>query len=107
MQHSSSRIGTRRASLALAIGAALLGVLVIFGWILGISEVKAPLPGFPAMMANTAIALILTGGAVALAGRDTLAPWPARALALGVLAIAGASLFEDVSGIALGIDQFL
>jgi PAS domain S-box-containing protein len=110
---SSDEAQRRRAARAVAIGrwlclaAAALGATGLLGWLSASSALYTLVPGQPAM-ANTELALLLTGAAGVLLG------WPTRRLrALCVLAgavvlvIGGGSLAETAFGVDLHIDQLL
>ncbi len=83
---------------------ALMGLLVILGWMLRIELLKTGFPGLITMKVNTAICFVLAGLAVALTpvARDRRVGW---FLSLGVLAITAATAFEYASGWNLGIDE--
>jgi PAS domain S-box-containing protein len=89
---------------------AAFGVLALIGWITGVGALAGFLPGQPPMMPNTALGLLLTGGAGALRARAD-AGRMAKAisfLAAGVvLALACATLAEYAFGIDLRIDRAL
>jgi PAS domain S-box-containing protein len=88
---------------------ALMGTFVLAGWALDLASLRSVAPGLATMKANTALAFLLSGAALWLlqvrrAGRFAGA---ARAIALAVAVIGLLSLFENVLGWDLGIDQLL
>ncbi|HEY8209510.1 MAG TPA: PAS domain S-box protein, partial [Myxococcaceae bacterium] len=105
--------GSRYARLGrgLCIGGAALGVLGLIGWIAGKELLTAILPGQPSMKPNTALALLLIGGAGALRHQAGGAGRWRRALsasaALAVLAIGAATLAEYALGLDLHVDRLL
>ena len=87
---------------------AALGVITLLGWMSGLRDLYTLVPGQPAMMPNTGVALTLTGVAGILVG------WPSRPLralcvvaAAIVLVIGVGSLAETAFGLDLHIDQLL
>ena len=104
---------SRRFGLAVAI----LGILVLAGWALGIPALKNVLPGLDNMAANAAAAFVLAGTslwwlarpATATASRlgAWLGAWLGPVLAAIVAAIGLLTLAQFVLGVDLGIDQIL
>jgi PAS domain S-box-containing protein len=101
--------------LGLAKGAGLvgafIGALVLFGWMQDIPQLKSISPHWVAMKANTALGFALGGLALWLkAGepaRFRLFRLAVERLLAGIVVLIGAfSLFEYLSGINLGIDQW-
>jgi len=94
---------------SVAVAVALLGAMALLGWIFDITVLKAVLPGAVEMKANTAIALLLGAGALAMYGTQpglNLRRF-AQALALVVAAIGLTTLGEYLLGRQLGIDELL
>ena len=94
----------------LCLGGALLGVIGLSGSLAGSTWLTTLVPGLPPMMPNTAVGLILVGGAGALRQREGAGPVRRGAIllaALAVLAIGGGTLIEYVQHVDLGIDQLL
>ncbi|HUQ43593.1 MAG TPA: diguanylate cyclase [Candidatus Limnocylindria bacterium] len=92
---------------SIAIG---VGLVALAGWILGIEILKSMVPGVIAMKANTAICLVLLGGAVVLLSRDRDRPgrrWPVIALAGTAGAIAVMTGAQFFAGGDFGIDHLL
>src|SRR5260221_1013762 len=87
-----------------------LGASVLVGWAFDIAVLKSVFPGLATMKANTALGMVLCGGALALLSRRTVAApirlW-AAATAVMVIALGALSLSEDLFGWELGIDQWL
>jgi hypothetical protein len=97
---------TRHIRLILCALLALLGALVIAGWLFGIEALKSLVPGLSTMKFNSALGFILTSAGIALAG----SPEPRRrrgALAPGALLMltGGLTLVQYISGVALGMDE--
>lgn len=89
---------------------ALVGVFVLVGWWLDIVALKSVMPGQVSMKANTALAFVLAGSALALLSppapskhRITAGRW----LALLVALIGALTLCEFFFGWQLGIDEIL
>jgi signal transduction histidine kinase len=88
-----------------------IGCTVLIGWFTGVEVLTSLSPGWTAMKANTAVGLIAAGSALCLNGvhhgeRDW-ARQASRLCAVFIMALAGATLVEYVSGGDLGIDQIL
>jgi len=94
-----------------AIGVAVIGVLVLFGWILAIPVLKSLRPDFVSMKVNTALCFMLTGLSLwllqAKRSQTPAARSVGRACALVVAAVGLATLLEISAGWNLGIDQLL
>jgi len=87
-----------------------IGCLILLGWELRIELLKTVFPGFVTMKANTALGLLLSGTSlwILLPGEPGSAKARiARTLALLVALIGVASFSEYLSGLDLGIDQWL
>ncbi len=89
---------------------AVVGLLVLLGWILAADPLKTLLLGPLVMKANTAVCFLLMGIGVALLGRPSSASRRSRiglaSIGLATL-IALASLSQYAMGLDLGIDQVL
>jgi PAS domain S-box-containing protein len=84
-----------------------LGGVVLGGWWLDIDALKRILPGLASMKFNTAAGFVLGGGALWAVGSARPKLLRAGRLAsFALLALGGASAFEWLGGVALGIDQF-
>ncbi len=82
---------------------AAVGFLVLTGWLFGVESFKSILPGLATMKANTALCFLLLGAALALREFSAV-----RLACTGfVLAIAGLTMFEYLSGMDLLLDQLL
>lgn len=95
------------ALLAAASGAsvAVLGGLVVAGWLTVALALIQVLPGFPPMQYNTALGFMISGAALLAAALDLRRP---TAMLGGLAAIIGlATLFEYVFQSDLGIDELL
>lgn len=101
-----NRFSSQAAALVILIG---LGTLLL--WLLGISRLSSIRPSWIALMPNSALAFITLAVALLLSAGRTVghrlrAPVVAVCCALALI-IAAASLFEDIVGLNLGIDQLL
>jgi PAS domain S-box-containing protein len=104
-----------RLSRRIALGVAVVGVAVLFGWAFGIDWLKGVLPGTATMKASSAICFVFAGIALWLsAPRDDGARpaprWrrqvaPLLATLIGMIALL--SLIEHLAGTDLGFDQIL
>jgi PAS domain S-box-containing protein len=99
----------RRIAHAAGAAAAVLGGLVLLGWVFDITALKSVGPGLAAMKPNTAVLFALCGAAVML---HSSAPTArrlaiARACAGLAAAIGAATLAEYALGVDLGIDQLV
>jgi PAS domain S-box-containing protein len=94
----------------LCLGGALLGALGLAGSLTGSTWLTTLIPGMPPMTPNTALGLVLAGGAGALRQREG-AGWLRQGVillaALAVLTIGGGTLIEYARHVDLGIDQWL
>jgi PAS domain S-box-containing protein len=97
-----------RCSRYCAVAAALLGLLVLCGWLLDIAALKSVLPQWVMMKPNTALGFLLAGLALlvppARRGRRWLA---APLLATALMLLGGLTLLEYGLALDLGIDQLL
>ena len=89
-----------RAPQVLGVLVFALGLTVMAGWVLQLRPLVQIVPGFIAMVFNTALCFALTGLALA-----TKRPRARRALAAAVGVIAGVVWSQDFFRINLGIDQ--
>jgi PAS domain S-box-containing protein len=88
----------------------LIGAAGLLGWIFDLAILKQVFPGLSSMKANTALACVLAGLALAASLRsrgDRHAHWLARSGAAAVVCIALLTLLEYATGWDLGIDQLL
>lgn len=84
----------------------LLGILVMLGWWLKIAPLVQLVPGFAAMVFNTALCFTLLGTALMLAGLSPVRHERAQLLLGGLtVVIAALALSQDLFGIDLGIDR--
>jgi len=88
-----------------------IGCIGLIGWLNDMAMLTNLRPGWTAMKVNTTIGLIVAGCALGLHGlhhgQVPLSRRMSRLLAVFIVGLAGATLFEEVSGIDLGIDQLL
>ena len=87
--------------------AVVVGAVVLLGWLLDIDWLKSFVPGLLTMKPNTALCFVTLGSALLLSGGGRRARRAADALAVFVVAIAGATLAQYVLGVDLGLDQVL
>jgi PAS domain S-box-containing protein len=96
--------------LLLCLLGAALGVLGLCGWLTGATSLTTFVPGQPPMMPNTALGLLLLGGAGALRHRQVSAGMLrtiSLLAALVVLAVGVATLAQYILGVDLHIDRLL
>jgi PAS domain S-box-containing protein len=88
-----------------------VGVIVLLGgWGWNVAFLRVVVPGYPAMMPNTAAGLLLCGAALLFAGQGEGKPGshPAAALCAGIATLLGAAtLCESIAGMDLGFDRLL
>ena len=89
--------------LAAAACAALIGLVVLFGWASGQLTLTRVLPGLTAMNPLTAVALVL----LALGVGGPMVTWRVRALAAGPVLIGLVKLAQLGFGWKVGVDQLL
>ena len=82
--------------------AAAVGTVVLLGWALDVKALQTMLPGAIPMRANTAVAFVFAGAALAFVRRPA-----GRVAAVVVLAIAAAVVTEYLAGFDLHIDELL
>jgi PAS domain S-box-containing protein len=98
----------RSISCALAVAGGSVGLVVLVGgWILGLSSLRSVIPGAASMKLDTAIGLILTASAILLDTRSGPGRRLGRLCATLVILMSLATLIEDISGWNLGIDELL
>ncbi len=100
----------RTISRIASVSVALMGLLVVIGWLFDVPTFRSVRPGLMSMAFNTAVAFMLAGGALALGGLDPQQRWRAVVLkgcACLILALGVLSLCEHGFGWNLGIDQLL
>ena len=91
------------------IAACLVGTIAgisLAGWILRMPVLTSIVPGLVSMKANTAVGFLLLSGALCAASEGRWSRWQ-RVLSAAAAIFALLTLFEQVSGISLGIDQVL
>ena len=87
-----------------------LGCVVLYGWAFGIEPLNTVFPGLVTMKVNKALGLTFSGASLWLllpAASRTFRGHIARFLAFVVALIGAATLTEFLSGLNLGIDEFL
>jgi hypothetical protein len=88
----------------------VLGMAVIFGWILNIPTLKCVFPDLVTMKTNTAMGMLLCGGSLALLSRAKVSK-PIRLstaiIAVVVITLGTLTLGEYLFGWEFGIDQLL
>jgi diguanylate cyclase (GGDEF)-like protein/PAS domain S-box-containing protein len=88
--------------------AAVVGLIVLVGWIVGSDPVKSMLLGPLAMKANTAVCFVLMGvGVILLSDQAASRRWLAVALIGAATSIALLTLSQYLTGADLEIDQLL
>ncbi|HEY4274908.1 MAG TPA: PAS domain S-box protein [Rhizomicrobium sp.] len=97
MSRAAQSLNTLCAALTI-----LGALLALSGWVFDVALLNRLNPAFIPTQFNSALAFLLYG--LGLAALNWRRRWVARALAVAVTAIGLATLFEYVSGIALGID---
>ncbi len=95
-----------RLRLLLCAAVAALGSAVIAGWLLDVPALKSVAPGLSTMKFNTAVAFLLAGAALALAGK-TRAIVRRTGAAIGILLFLLAAITgsQYLLGVDFGIDQ--
>src|ERR1700722_14691433 len=99
-----------RMALMMGLIVAGVGALVLVGWMLNLAVLKSVFPGLVSMKANTAIGMLLCGGAMAILSRAKVAAPPrfwTTLLAAVVVALGVLYLSEYLFGWEFGIDQWL
>jgi signal transduction histidine kinase/ActR/RegA family two-component response regulator len=99
---------SRRIVLVLSSYALMAGVLTLIGWFAHVPPLTDWANSGISMFANTAVAAACAGAALILAGMSS--SWTQRlssGLGAVVLLIGGATLFEHILGVNLGIDELL
>ena len=100
----------RKFALSLGTLVVILGLSVLVGWMLNIAALKSVFPGLGTMKPNTAMGLLLCGGALAiLSGREagkSIKFWTTM-IAVVVAVFGLLTLIEYFWGWKFGIDQWL
>ena len=100
----------RAFALIPGVGVALLGALVLAGWVLHVEALKSIIPGADPMKPNMAAAILLCGGALSLLSRKTLTKLIrtcTAAIATTVIILSALTIGEYVFGRDLGIEHWL
>ncbi|MEY2552007.1 MAG: two-component system, sensor histidine kinase and response regulator [Verrucomicrobiota bacterium] len=100
----------RAFALIPGVGVALLGALVLAGWVLHVEALKSIIPGAAPMKPNMATAILLCGGALSLLSRKTLTKLTrtcAAAIATTVIILSALTIAEYVFDRDLGIEHWL
>jgi len=99
----------RLAALIAGVVTALLGIIVLFGWVAEIGTLKTVLAGLASMKANAALCFVLAGVSLILLSVPQLphASVGARLCAALVLLVATLTLIEYAFGLDLRIDELL
>jgi PAS domain S-box-containing protein len=92
----------RRVPVAAACLAAVVGALVAAGWAFDVAALRTLIPGSVPVKANTAVAFVLAALALGFGRRPG-----GRIAAAGLLLIAGATLWQYLTGWNLRIDELL
>jgi len=103
------RLDSRGASLGISAAVAVVGLSMLVGWVVGVDWLTSWNPGHVQTKVNAAACFVLLGLAIGVRiGADSRGRvWLSQALAALTLALAGAVLYEHLSGVDLGIDQAL
>jgi PAS domain S-box-containing protein len=99
-----------RIARVLCLSGAAIGALGLGCWLVGAEELTAVFPDQPAMMPNTALGLVLLGGAAALRHREAVGrvrTVASLAAAVIGLVIGAGTLAEYAFAIDLGLDRLL
>jgi two-component system, sensor histidine kinase and response regulator len=91
----------------MAVVASAIAGMAVAGWVLDIEVLTRIGPGLTTMKPNTAVAFLLASASLWTLQGNARARRLSLGLAAGVLLIGGLTLFEDASGISLGIDEIL
>ncbi|HEX6913612.1 MAG TPA: hypothetical protein VF145_00135, partial [Chitinophagaceae bacterium] len=94
-----------RTAITLAAISIVVSAAVMAGWILNIRELTSISPLWTGMKVNSAIAFLLLAAAVVIAGSSSGNKKLVRLFATIVFAIAALTIFQDLSGNDLGIDE--
>ena len=98
------------AVMGCGVAAFAIGAIALIGWALGVPGFFTGLPGYVTMKANTALAFMLGGAALAgpsLARGTPSAMRGARLCALVMFAIGALTLVEYATDVDLGLDQLV
>ncbi len=105
----SSRARGLYPSQLLALVTAALGISALIGWAFGLPFFKSVLPGAVEMKANTAVALLLSGCALFILGKDASLRGQriAQGMGVAIAALGLATLSEYMLELQFGIDELL
>ena len=95
----------RRGAMFLGLLGLAIGIMLMFGWILGVSVLKGTLPGFASTKANTALGVMLVGAALACLGSSRPFHGVGRACSAMLLFLGALTLAENVFGLGPQIEQ--
>lgn len=83
----------------------LLGVSVMLGWLLKIAPLLQVVPGFAAMVFNTALCFALAGAALLLPERARWRRHAQTAIGIAIASLAALILAQDIFGVDLAVDH--
>ncbi len=114
MTTEASELPSRQIHRAFAlipgVGVALLGLLVLVGWVLQVEALKSIIPGADPLKPNMAVAMLFCGASLALLSRKTLTK-PVRisaaAIAATVVLLSAVTIAEYIFNWDLGIEHWL
>jgi len=105
----SSRFA-RGIGIVVGVLAIVLGTVVIFGWCFGIEALETVLPGYVNMKFNSALCFILCGSSLLVGYLSRPRIWKRKwsnTMAAGVIAFSSLTLLEYITGLSLGLDEFI
>jgi diguanylate cyclase (GGDEF)-like protein len=92
---------------AVGVITAIMGIMVLAGWVWDVSALKSILPGAATMKVNTSLGVLLLGVALCLSQYGVGAVRVGKLVALMIAALGAATLMEYILHWDAGIDQLL
>ncbi|MEK6793988.1 MAG: ATP-binding protein [Spirochaetota bacterium] len=100
---SPAIIGLKRAPSIIGVAVAFMGILVLIGWMFGLTMITSVLPGLNSMKVNTALCFVSCGAALVFREKRYFR----FAFAVLPLAVGAITILEYMTGINVGIDQLM